>query len=102
MLVTISQILVSNPIIQAVKCIQPEFNPKQYGLKLDRNPSPFPLSRIETYKASGIKDVTDQEPISVSFVTEQGGTQYYRIIDGRHRYAQVLALGMPTINVVVV
>ncbi len=102
MLVTISQILVSKPIIHAVKSIQPEFNANHYGLKLDRTAAPFPLSRIETYKASGINDVTDQEPISVSFVTEQNDKQYYRIIDGRHRYAQVLALGRPTINVVLV
>jgi hypothetical protein len=100
MLVDVSQILVSKPIIHAVKCIQPEFNVKHYALKLDRSPSPFPLSRIETYKASGITDVTNQEPITVSFVTEHGGKQYYSIVDGRHRYAQVLALGMPTINVV--
>jgi hypothetical protein len=102
MLVTISQILISKPIIHAVKVIQPAFNASQYGLKLDRTAAPLPLSRIETYRASGVNDITDQEPISVSFVTEQYGKQYYRIIDGRHRYAQVLALGRSTINVLVV
>jgi hypothetical protein len=102
MIVTISQILVSKPIIHAVKGIQPEFNVNHYGLKLDRTAAPLPLSRINDYKATGVKDVTDQEPISVSFVTEQNGKQYYSIIDGRHRYAQVLALGQPTINVFVV
>ncbi len=102
MLVNISQILVSKPIIHAVKGIQPDFNANQYGLKLDRTAAPLPLARIGDYKASGVKDVTDQEPISVSFVTEQDGKQYYRIIDGRHRYAQVLAVGRSTINVLVV
>ena len=102
MLLDVSQILVSKPILHAVKGIQPTFNAKQYGLKLDRTAALFPLSRIEIYKATGIIDITEQEPISVSFVTEQHGTQYYRIIDGRHRYAQVLAVGRSTINVLVV
>ena len=98
MIVDISQILISKPILNAVKSINPDFNVKQYSLKLDKKAGPFPLARIHDYMASGIKDVTKENPITVSFVAEQGGKQYYSIEDGRHRYAQALAIGQTTIK----
>jgi hypothetical protein len=96
--IDISQILVSKSIINAVKSINPDFNVKQYSLKLDRNPAPFPLKRMEGYIVTNIQDVLEKEPISVSFVAEKDGKKYYSIEDGRHRYAQALAMGQATIK----
>jgi hypothetical protein len=99
MIVDISQILVSKPILNSVKLINPEFNIKQSNLKLDSNAGPFALSRIHEYDPTRISTVLEKEPIKVSFVFENNGKSYYTIEDGRHRYAQALAIGLTTIKV---
>ncbi len=99
MYIDISQILVSKPILDAVKSINTEFNGTQLNLKLDNNAGPFALSRIHEYDPTRISSVLEKEPIKVSFVFENDCKSYYTIEDGRHRYAQALAIGLSTIKV---
>jgi hypothetical protein len=89
--IDVKKILITKNIVNAVKRINPNFKPS--GFKGDPEPTVGELQRIGEY-ISRAKDVTDENPITVEPVGS-----YYRITDGRHRFAQVLASGASTVNV---
>jgi hypothetical protein len=91
--IDVNRILITKNIIDAVKRINPDFSTKGKGFKLDPEPTFGSLQRIDEYVGRP-RDMTNEQPIVVTPVGS-----FYRITDGRHRFAQVLALGLPNVNV---
>ncbi len=86
--INVKTILVTKPIINAIRSMRNSSNIK--GFKKDPNPSGFKLSRLAN--AHNLS-----KPISVKSLTP--GSKYYSIINGRHRFAKLVALGEDTISV---
>ncbi len=88
--VPISSILVTKPIVNAIKSMRSNFSTK--GLKGDPNPTGFKLSRLES--AHNLYSY----PIKVKEIIKDGKS-YYSIQDGRHRFAKLAAIGEEYITV---
>lgn len=89
--VDIKKILIWKELVKAIKDLNKDFKP--VGFKVDQEAPPGGLPRMDEYR-NRIADITDAKPITVEKVGD-----HYRIVDGRHRFAQAVASGSQTVNV---
>lgn len=87
--INVNKIYISNSILRAVKRSGTKLNSKEF--KMDPSPAPTPLKSLDKI------DVFDNSPIKVKKVDD-----YYSIIDGRHRFAKSLSMGMKQVSVEVI
>lgn len=88
-------ILLTKPIITAIKTINPGANLK--GMKIDPGEHGFSLGRLSESRALG----TDSIPaITVKEVSQQG-KKYYSVTDGRHRASMAIANGLDSIPAII-
>ena len=80
--IDVTKILLTKPIVDAAKTIDPEFSTK--GFKQQPGEQGFSLPRMEENKKQ-----TGTAPAIV--VKPRGTTGYYEIVDGRHRFAIAIA-----------
>lgn len=85
--IPLKSILLTKPIVQAVKGLNPSADLK--GMKMDPGFPGLPLSRIDQNKDS---DTSTMPPIDVKKVGS-----YFSVVNGRHRVAISLSKGIPTI-----
>ena len=88
--IPITKITLTKPIIEAIKSMRPSL--QITGFKMDSNPPGFRLSRLN-------QPQNMSKPIQVKQIRNTG---YYTIIDGRHRFAKLVALGEDTVTVDVI
>lgn len=86
--VPITSIFLTDPIFKAIKTINPEFKPK--GFKKDPGSHGFRL-----HKLNESQDLT----IPISVKPYNKNPEYFSIINGRHRFAKLVARGNNTIKV---
>lgn len=86
--VPIKSILLTDPIFKAIKKLNPEFKPS--GFKKEPGEHGFALHKLNQSQNLSI-------PIAVKKYNKTPG--YYSIVDGRHRFAKLVAKGNNTIKV---
>jgi hypothetical protein len=86
--VPITSIFLTDPIFKAIKSINPEFKPK--GFKKDPSNQGFKLHKLNQSQDLSI-------PISVKPYNKN--PEYFSIINGRHRFAKLVARGNSNINI---
>ena len=97
--VDLRQILITEPILEAVKKISgnPQF--EFHKFKKQRGEQGFPLNRLDLLEST--------DPITLRAIPGRGTKidgsikQVYEIIDGRHRVAYAIATKKNTINAMV-
>lgn len=89
--IPITSVFLTDPIFKAIKELNPDFKPK--GFKKEPGNHGFKLHKIAESQNLSI-------PISVKPYSKN--SSYYSIIDGRHRFAKMVARGNSTITVNVI
>jgi hypothetical protein len=104
--IDLRQILLTNPIKDAVKEISNDDEFDFSGYKTARDNHGFRLHKVENMM--GIEDfegLLEREPIVVQKIIGSGNKingkikQLYEVVDGRHRFARAIIEGMTTIQV---
>jgi hypothetical protein len=85
--ISVKSILITDPIFKAIKELNPEFKPT--GFKKEPGQQGFTLHKLN-------QSQNLSKPISVIKYTKYPG--YYSIVDGRHRFAKLVARGNNTIK----
>ena len=97
--IELNKILVSRPILYAVKKIIGEDDTKDilktYKFKLEPSASFTPLNRLDRLNTF---DFVNTTPIDVK---EFSNTGYYRILNGRHRVAIAISRELASIPVII-
>jgi hypothetical protein len=86
--VPITSVFLTDPIFKAIKVLNPEFKPK--GFKKDPGNHGFKL-----HKLNESQDLT----IPISVKPYNKNPEYFSIINGRHRFAKLVARGNNNIKV---
>ena len=87
-IIPIKSIFLTDPIFKAIKKLNPEFKP--VGFKKDPGSHGFVLHKLNQSQNLSL-------PITVKKYNIN--PEYYSIIDGRHRFAKLVARGNTTIKV---
>lgn len=88
--ISVKSILITKPIVNAIKKLNPEFKPT--GFKAQPGEQGFALHKLNQSQNLSL-------PISIE---KYKNTNYYSIIDGRHRFAKAVARGNNNIVVNIV
>ena len=88
--VPIKSILLTDPIFKAIKKLNPEFKPS--GFKKDPGSHGFVLHKLNQNQDLSL-------PIKVKTLDDFPG--YYSIVDGRHRFAKLVAHGDNSISIII-
>jgi hypothetical protein len=88
--VPITSIFLTDPIFKAIKILNPDFKPK--GFKKDPDNHGFKL-----HKLNESQDLT----IPISVKPYNKNPEYFSIINGRHRFAKLVARGNNTIKITI-
>lgn len=98
--IPVDNFAIDQPIIDAIKKINPEF--KTIGWIRDPKPSFAPLNRLYDNLVTIVdKNSLDFPPVIANAIGRKNGKTYYSIVDGRHRLAISIGLNLPTINAIV-
>jgi hypothetical protein len=89
--IPITSVFLTDPIFKAIKELNPDFKPK--GFKKEPGNHGFKLHKLAESQNLSI-------PISVKPYTKNSA--YYSIINGRHRFAKLVARGNNNITVKIV
>ena len=89
-MIPLKSLIISQQIYRAVLKISPSFDFGEYVIEDDGT---FPLSKMETMLNDKLYDTKERPPIDVS-----KGFRYYTVVNGRHRVARALALGLESIE----
>lgn len=109
--VDLRQILITKPIINAVKEYNPDADLSQF--KLSKGEPGFGLSRMEQMMESNFEELLENEPVELKVAkTTEGkmigakidGTmkKMYEILNGRHRITRAIIEGHKTIKAIVI
>lgn len=105
--VDLRQILITEPIINAVKEYNPEVDLTEF--KLSKGQPGFRLPRMEQMMQSNFDELIQNEPVELKVARNNEGRMIglkidgvmkkaYEILNGRHRIARAIIEGRKTIN----
>jgi hypothetical protein len=108
--VDLRQILITEPIINAIKEYNPDADLSEF--KLSRSPPGFRLSRMDQMIQSNFDELIKNEPIELKIAKNNEGKMIgvkidgrmkkaYEILNGRHRIARAIIDGKKTINAII-
>ena len=107
--ILLQQILITQPIINAVQKYRPDFDLDTEGFKMSTKEPGFRLSRMERMMEANIDELLENEPVELEHCfTAEGkkkgrkingkGVLVYDIVNGRHRIARAIIEGKTEIN----
>ena len=99
--VKLTNILITQPIIEAVKQQRPDFDYKMEGFKLltaELGDPGFKLSRMDRMMSADIGALVQTEPVQLRAAARSRAGILYEIVDGRHRFTRSIIDRLPTIN----
>lgn len=109
--IDLRQILLTKPIMNAVKEYNPDINLGEY--KLSKSEHGFGLSRMEQMMESDFTELLEKEPVKLKVARTSDGKmigtkidgvmkKMYEIIDGRHRITRALIDGHKNIKAIII
>lgn len=100
--VDLKNILVSNSVMNAVKYLDFKYRGQKiqqhYKFKIDPESAPFPLNRIE----DNLQHIINTKVFIPVKLKRYGNTNFYTIIDGRHRVAISIAFDVQEIPAIII
>ena len=106
------QILLTQPILDAVLTIKPAINVS--GFKLQKGEQGFALSRMNSMMKANMNALLKAEPVELKTATSADGKRAigvtidevlkpaYEIVNGRHRIARAILTGRATVTATIV
>lgn len=109
--IDLRQILITQPIIEAVKAYKPDMDLDEY--KLSKGVQGFRLSRMEQMMESNFDELMKNEPVELKVARTSDGKmigikidgimkKMYEIINGRHRITRAIIEGNKAINAIII
>lgn len=103
------QVLLTAPIVTAVKKYRPDFDAAAEGFKMSSKDGGFRLSRMDQMMEADIDKLLEEEPVELEHVYDAKGTKrgrkindegvlLYDIINGRHRITRSIIENRDEIN----
>ena len=97
--VKLINIMLTQPIIDAVKERKPEFDAKAAGFKMSKAAHGFKLARMDNMMQANISELVQAEPVELRPAANHPTLGVlYDIVNGRHRVTRSIIDGLPTIN----